>query len=33
MTRAYALDLARRAFLIAMLAFFLLPFLWLATTA
>ena len=28
-----ALDLARRAFLIAMLAFFLLPFLWLATTA
>ncbi|MDR3373882.1 MAG: carbohydrate ABC transporter permease [Ancalomicrobiaceae bacterium] len=26
-------DLARRGFLLAMLAFFLLPFLWLATTA
>ena len=33
MTRAFALDALRRAFLIAMLAFFLLPFLWLATTA
>ncbi len=27
------LDLARRGFLLAMLAFFLMPFLWLATTA
>jgi multiple sugar transport system permease protein len=33
MKQAYFLDLARRAFLLAMLAFFLAPFLWLATTA
>ncbi|CTQ47426.1 carbohydrate ABC transporter permease [Roseibium aggregatum] len=33
MTRQTALDAARRSFLLLMLTFFLLPFLWLATTA
>lgn len=33
MTRATALNTARRGFLVVMLAFFLLPFLWLASTA
>ncbi|WP_176083766.1 carbohydrate ABC transporter permease [Martelella sp. HB161492] len=33
MNRTAYLDIARKLFLVAMLAFFLLPFLWLATTA
>ncbi|MCO6188644.1 carbohydrate ABC transporter permease [Rhizobium sp. L1K21] len=33
MSRQIALDAARRGFLFFMLAFFLLPFIWLATTA
>jgi multiple sugar transport system permease protein len=33
MTRPFALNIARRSFLLLVLAFFLLPFLWLAMTA